>query len=171
MQQSLLESLVCPVCKSKLKLQIIKTASKKFKTSERPVVETGLLFCSCELLFPVINAVPRMLIESFMDHEKFLRQNVPEFLKIRQTLLAKYGNLVGEAQKRNRQTKASFSFEWSLLKNQEQNIWHLNKEEYKTQLFAELDSPTLFFENKIAIDVGCGHGRSTSLLGEKCKTV
>jgi len=171
MQQSLLEFLACPVCKSKLQLQKIKTATKQFKTSERTIVEAGLLLCSCDFLFPIIDAVPRLLVESFMDHEDFLSQNVPDFFDIKQALLTKYGKLIDAAQKRNGQTKASFSFEWSLLKNDEQNIWHLNKEEYKTQLFAELDLPEQFFANKRAIDVGCGHGRSTSLLGEKCKTV
>src|ERR1700741_2330495 len=101
MQQLLLEFLVCPVCKSKLQLQIIKTAAKKFKNSEGTIVENGLLLCSCDFLFPVIDAVPRMLIESFVDHENFLSQNVPDFFKVKQALLTKYEKLIDAAQKRN----------------------------------------------------------------------
>jgi len=111
-----------------------------------------------------------MLVESFIDHESFLRKHVPDFLSVRQKLFERYGDLIKAAQKRNKQTKASFSLEWNLLKgNKQVNVWHLTKEEYKTQLFNELDLGGNSFKNKLAVDVGCGHGRSTLLLGEKCE--
>ena len=170
MQQSLLELLRCSACKERLQVQVIKTAEKKFRMANRVIVETGILSCSCGFLFPIVESVPRMLVESFIDHKNFLRQHVPGFLSARQKLFERYGDLIKAAQKRNKQTKASFSLEWNLLKGDEQvNIWHLTNEEYKTQLFHELDLPANSFKNELAIDVGCGHGRSTLLLGEKCE--
>jgi SAM-dependent methyltransferase/uncharacterized protein YbaR (Trm112 family) len=172
MRETLLSFLNCPVCKNKLRLQIIKTAVKKFKTDDEVVVESGVLSCTCDFLFPIVQNVPRMLVESFMEHESFLKQNVHGFIGIKQNLLRKHGDLIQTAKKRNRHAKESFSFEWDLLKgNGEVNVWNLDRAEYRTQLFNELDLPAHFYENKIAIDVGCGHGRSTILLGEQCKAV
>ena len=172
MQEEMLKFLRCPVCKEKLWLHNIQTNKKRFKTFDKVVIETGILSCLCGFLFPIIEYVPRMLVESIFDHESFFRQNVPGFLNVKQKLLEKYGDLINVAQKRNKQIKASFSLEWDLLKGKKQvNVWHLTKEEYKTQLFNELDLPGLPVKNKLAIDVGCGHGRSTVLLSEKCETV
>src|SRR4030095_5144477 len=170
MQEEALKFLNCPVCKERLRLHRIQTNKKKFKTFDKTVIETGVLYCSCGFFFPIIESVPRMLLESFFDHEHFCQQNIPDFLSVKQKLLEKYGKLIETAKKRNKQTKASFSLEWNLLKGaREVNVWHLSKEEYKTQLFNELDLPAQSFKNKFAIDVGCGHGRSTLLLAGKCE--
>jgi ubiquinone/menaquinone biosynthesis C-methylase UbiE/uncharacterized protein YbaR (Trm112 family) len=171
MQESALEFLSCPVCKGNLQLKVIKTKQKKFAPGGKYVIESGVLICSCNFLFPIIDCVPRMLIESFIEHERFLASNIPDFSQIKQLLCKEHKDLVHAAQKRNRRTKASFSFEWSMLNAREEiNVWNLNKQEYKTQLFNELNLPEEFYENKLTIDVGCGHGRSTILLAEKCKT-
>jgi len=171
MQEDLLKFLSCPVCKKRLLLRRIQTNKKKFDTCDKLNIETGILGCSCGFLFPIIESVPRMLLESFIDHENFLLENSPGFGGIKAKLLQEYGDLIETAQKRNKQTKASFSLEWSLIKGEQQiNVWQLTKEEYTVQLFNELDLPAQFFEKKLAIDVGCGHGRSTVLLGEKCET-
>lgn len=171
MQQEVLKFLSCPVCKEELRLRTIRTNKKRFETFDKVIIETGILSCSCDFLFPIIESVPRMLIESFIDHENFFRQNVPGFSAVKQKLFEKYGDLIYAAQARNKQTKASFSFEWNLLKGKRPvNVWHLTKDEYKAQLFNELDLTADFFKYRLAIDVGCGHGRSTVLLGEKCGT-
>src|SRR5262245_13130087 len=142
MQEEILKFLICPLCKEKLRLHTIQTRKKKFETSDRVVIETGILSCSCDFLFPIIESVPRMLIESVIDHEDFLIQHVPHLLNVKQKLFEKYGDLIKAAQKRNKQTKASFSLEWNLLRGDKHvNVWHLTREEYKTQLFSELDLP------------------------------
>src|SRR6185369_11313043 len=126
MQEEALKFLNCPVCKEKLRLQGIQTSKKKFETFDKTVIETGVLFCLCGFFFPIIESVPRMLLESFIDHERFCQENVPDFLSVKQKLLDKYGELIEIAQKRNKQTKASFSLEWNLLKGTRQvNVWHL----------------------------------------------
>src|SRR5215831_16972775 len=159
MQEELLKFLSCPVCKKKLLLHTIQANRKKFKTFDRANIETGTLSCPCGFVFPIIDFVPRMLLESFIDHEKFLLQNIPDFMGVKAELLQKYGDLISAAQKRNKQTKESFSLEWSLIRGEQQvNVWHLTEEEYKMQLFHELDLPPEFFKNKLTIDVGCGHG-------------
>lgn len=171
MQEVMLVFLRCPVCRESLQVHIISTFEKKFKTGSKTIVKSGVLICSCDFLFPIIDSVPRMLIESFMEHEDFLQKHVTGFFRIKANLLNKYKDLIQSAENRNKKTKSSFSFEWNLLKGEKQNIWRLNKEEYKTQLFNELDLPEPSLQDKLAIDVGCGHGRSAILLSDVCGIV
>src|SRR5262245_14318646 len=115
MQEQILKLLRCPVCKEKLSLRTIQSNKKRFETLDKEVIETGVLSCSCGFLFPILDCVPRMLTESFLDHENFLQQTIPDFINIKEELLKKHGDLIHASQKRNKQTKASFSLEWNLL--------------------------------------------------------
>lgn len=172
MQQWLMNTLKCPVCKASLQLQVFNTAPKEFRTGDQMLVESGVLTCTCSFIFPIVEFIPRMLIESFLDHESFLSSNVVNFAQRKQELMSRHGRIITAAINRNKATKTSFTFEWSLLKgNNEERIWRLNEDEYKAQLFDELNLSPEYLNDKIAIDVGCGHGRSTMLLSEKCAAV
>jgi uncharacterized protein YbaR (Trm112 family) len=54
MKRDLMEILACPVCKGKLELTVE-------KESQREIV-SGWLFCSrCNLRYPILDTIPRML--------------------------------------------------------------------------------------------------------------
>jgi uncharacterized protein YbaR (Trm112 family) len=67
MQLEVLKFLSCPVCKEGLRLHTIQKSKKRFETFDKISIETGILSCSCDFLFPIIESVPRMLIDSFID--------------------------------------------------------------------------------------------------------
>ncbi|MCC6287568.1 MAG: class I SAM-dependent methyltransferase [Chitinophagaceae bacterium] len=86
---------------------------------------------------------------------------------MKKTIMEKYGFLILASKKSNESVKKTFGFEWSLLKQKEVNVWNLTDEEFKQQLWDELKIPDQEFKNMIIADIGCGHGRSGSLIADK----
>lgn len=167
MQKSLLDHLRCPLNKRKLRLEVIEEKVKNFGNSTALVVQTGLLYSESGMIYPIINEVPRLLVESILDYDNFFKRHLTEFKQIKKIILQEYGNVIFKAYRLNRKSKRSFSFEWNLLKSKDHiKIWHSDREEFKEQVFSELSiNETDLAGNKI-IDIGCGHGRSTHILSK-----
>ncbi len=160
MQTSLLKYLRCPFTKTGLELTVIKSGASGD-------VEEGWLLSGGGYIFPVIKGIPRMLPESFTDHKDFLQKHLPGYDEHASLIKSKYGRVIDAAVKRNSPAKKSFSFEWGLLKSvNDTRIWNYNKEAFKEQLFAELDSGEEDLKNKVTVDVGCGHGQSSYYLSQ-----
>jgi ubiquinone/menaquinone biosynthesis C-methylase UbiE/uncharacterized protein YbaR (Trm112 family) len=170
MKEQLLEYLRCPFTLTRLSLTVIQSSVKKGTDDSAIEIEEGYLTSEKGYIFPVIKGVPRLLLESFIDHREFLSKHIANYNLLYQKLMESYGDLILSAIKRNKPSRQSFSFEWSYLKPGEKtNIWYLDSEAFSRQLFKELHLPDHFFTGKIALDIGCGHGRSSRLLAEKCK--
>ena len=166
MKESLLEYLRCPLTQNRLSLTIIKSVGIDGSSIE---IEEGYLTSVEGYIFPVVKGVPRLLLESFIDHQKFLRRHLSNYDLLYKQIMDRYGNLIKAAIKRNKSTKNSFSFECSLLKQKEKtNIWYLDAVAFRKQLFKELSLSLDYYSGKIAVDAGCGHGRSSRILAEKC---
>ncbi|MBS4064112.1 MAG: hypothetical protein KGZ74_06105, partial [Chitinophagaceae bacterium] len=76
MQYELLRYLRCPVSKTELQFQLIEEFEKNYEGSTVREIKTGLLFSSLGFVFPVINGIPRMLVEAVYDYRSFLQQHV-----------------------------------------------------------------------------------------------
>lgn len=163
MQHELLEYLRCPVSKTELTLEIIEEAEKIYKNSAIKEIYTGLLFSKAGFVFPIINGVPRMLVESIYDYSDFLKAHVSNYQNIRTDLESNYGELLKDCLKRNRKTKASFEFEWSFLNAEKRDkIWHESISNLKSVFLTEVAKEENYFSNKKIIDIGCGHGMMTT---------
>src|SRR5258705_412190 len=75
MLEKYLSLLVCPVTRSAFRLQTIAVKTKIFNTGEKGIISEGILFADKDWFFPIIDGVPRLLIESFLDYEEFLNAN------------------------------------------------------------------------------------------------
>jgi ubiquinone/menaquinone biosynthesis C-methylase UbiE/uncharacterized protein YbaR (Trm112 family) len=157
--EKLLPDIRCPISKELLHFE-------ELPSNEWCV--DGLLRSGSGMIYPVIDGVPRLLLESFLDYEYALRQVFPSFEEKKHDLLALFGEKIIAADTRNRRSKKSFSLEWRLLeKDRRLRVWQTDATEFKQQLFSELQLSETLLKGKKIIDIGCGHGRSTSLLAEQ----
>lgn len=158
----------CSLCKSELNYQPLRIHSNEVSLGNLD----GYLTCACSMIFPVVSNVPRLLPESFLDYEVMLKKALPRYGNLKLAILEKYKPVIEASSKQNESIKKTFGFEWSLLKtNTQVNIWDLDDQGFEDQLWNELKAEEINFENSVAIDVGCGHGKSGTILAKKCSLV
>lgn len=167
MQQHLLDLLRCPVTKTKLSFQLISVFKKKYGTIEVEEIREALLFSETGLIFPVINGVPRMLVEALFDNADFINR----YLKENDIALKNPGkdilSLVDVCRKKNAKTKKSFAFEWSFFNAKKNDrLWHDNLSNLPVVFANETGEDLNFFKQKKILDLGCGHGLMTSAIAD-----
>lgn len=167
MQEALLKLLKCPVSKQELRCKIISTFFKRYGDNEIEEIKEAILFSENGFVFPVINGIPRMLIESVYDYSTFLQQHLPDYESVKKSIENTHNDLLKKCVKNNSKTKASFEFEWGLLQaNKNDKIWHEDTIELTQRFLLETASEKNTFISKKVIDVGCGHGIMTTKIAE-----
>lgn len=112
-----------------------------------------------------------MLPESLLVHEAALIKWCPGFDSIKKRIIANFGKQIQLSAAKNKKIQDSFGFEWNLLRKDDKlKIWDLDAAEFKTQLLKELQIPATYTP-RLALDAGCGHGRSARLIADFSKTV
>lgn len=102
MKKSLLDYLVCPACQHEFSGADLHV----FEQAEGEII-SGLLNCPCGQIFPVIKAVPVMLLGELRDdYRPFLNEHK---FKITEQVLARL------ERDHKSQVKASFGYKWQLL--------------------------------------------------------
>lgn len=137
MQQRLLEIMICPSCG-------VTDFSIEIDGEDEQHVMEGQLTCgTCDRIFPIRSGVPRMLPDELL--EEGLRDPNQSS-----------GGKDGSASTR---TMRSFGYQW--------NVFSEVYKEWRND-FYEFVSPVdeKFFEGKQGLDVGCGMGRYTRVVGE-----
>src|SRR3989344_5155597 len=140
MKSKLLAFLACPNCEGSLKLEVLKKDSAE-------IVE-GLLKCACEEFYPIIQGVPRLLLEPLRS--KIIEEQHPDFFS-RHPELCKSRSLDSLSHKKLN-TSNRFGYEWQRFSKLEKEyeeqfldwIWPVNRS---------------FFKNKVVLDAGCGMAR------------
>ena len=89
MLEKYISLLFCPVTRSELQVEIISLETTSFATGEIEIIE-GILFAKKDWFYPIVNGVPRLLIESFLDHENFLKANLSDYEQRKEYLLKNY---------------------------------------------------------------------------------
>lgn len=157
----LTEKLRCPISKSPLRIEVIREGSRKYGDLVLQEVEEGILFSEEGFVFPVIDGIPRLLVESVLVYEAFLKEHIPGFNEVKRRLLAQHGKLIQHCYLKNKATRKSFGFEWNLLSyEQNDRIWHTDVDALGNVFLQETgksDNPG-FYHGKTVLDVGCGHG-------------
>jgi len=143
MKKWLLEAVVCPRCHGPFEVETF--------TGTDDEVEEGLLWCqSCGSGYPVITAIPRLLVGR-LAHE--LRVQHPEYYETYgDRLLSGDVNPTIEPYPKAIHTFRSFSYEWQT---------YSSIPECMEELFLLYTSPIVphFFAGKIGLEAGCGSGR------------
>ena len=101
MLEKYLSLLVCPVTRSALTLHKISVKTKMFSSGKKEIISEGILFADKDWCYPVIDGVPRLLIESFLDHEEFLKSNLSDYENRKQYLFKNYAEIIPQAVKKN----------------------------------------------------------------------
>ena len=159
MLEKYLSFLVCPVTRSALRLHKISVKTKMFRSGEKQIISEGILFADKDWFYPVIDGVPRLLIESFLDHEEFLKANLPDHENRKEYLLKNYSEIIHQSVKKNKKTKKSFEMEWGLFNYEEDKTWELQGEDLLERFLNETDETKESLEGRFIFDAGCGNGQ------------
>ncbi len=159
MLEKYLPILVCPVTRSALRLHKIAVKTKLFSSGEKEIICEGILFADKDWFYPIIDGVPRLLIESFLDQEVFLKANFPDYESRKEYLLSAYPDIIKEAVKKNKRTKKSFELEWGLFNYEEDKTWELQGEDLLQRFLNETYETKESLKDKLIFDAGCGNGQ------------
>ena len=151
--------LVCPVTRSDLRLEKISVKTKKLGHSEKEIIYEGILFAEKDWFYPVIEGIPRLLIESFLDYEDFLNRHLVDYKTRKDHLLKTYPELIQQTLRKNSRTKKSFELEWSLFNYDKDKTWELKGEELLNRFLKETDETKESLKRKLVFDAGCGNGQ------------
>ena len=158
MDLSLLKLLRCPVTRSSLQMEVISKSRKKFDTGDEEIIQQGILFSESDWFYPVIDGIPRLLIEAFYDYADFFRKNLPDYERRKSVLEKKYNRLITQVVKKNRRTKQSFAKEWSVFKYDSDKTWDLDQDGMLGRFLKETDEKPETLKGKFILDAGCGNG-------------
>ncbi|HEX8709478.1 MAG TPA: methyltransferase domain-containing protein [Pyrinomonadaceae bacterium] len=156
MKESLLQIIVCPLCKGTL-------TCRSFEEEKPGELTSGLISCGCGTSYPLIGGIPRllppalqsMLWEMHPDFFRVYRERLPEALIPASARdAASKGGAEDGALKAQRETARSFGYEWQafseMLPDYESNFrWYFER-------FAPGS-----FDGLRVLDAGCGTGRHT----------
>ena len=171
MQELLLPLLRCPVTRTALTVRVIKNGHKILNGEMVGVIDEAILYAEEGWFYPVINGIPRLNVEAFIDYEDFLKANDTTYQNRKENLVNKYKALIKYAVKKNKRTKASFTKEWSVYRFDKDNTWDADSAGMVTRFLKETGETTETLKNKIIFDAGCGNGKLDSLIAAGCSMV
>ena len=146
-----------------MRFELIAEFEKTYQDKTVKEIKDGLLYSETGFVFPIINGIPRLLIESIYDYAGFLQQHLPGYASLKNDLEKNYKGVLDHCISKNKKTKQSFEFEWSFLDPKEKdNIWRDDSSSMPEIFLKETGEDTSFYAGKTVIDVGCGHGIMTS---------
>jgi 2-polyprenyl-3-methyl-5-hydroxy-6-metoxy-1,4-benzoquinol methylase len=170
MQTELLKFLTCPIEKTDLKFVLISEFKKEYSTQKINEVKEGLLFSQMGFIFPIIDGIPRILLEAIYDYSDFIKKHFDGYEKTKKQLELKYKGLLDYCLNKNKRTKKSFEFEWSFLNQEKKDqIWNNDISELSKIFLRETGCDESYFSDKTVVDIGCGHGVMTSKISEISK--
>lgn len=161
----------CPVSGYALRLQVISTASKNFVGGAHEIVEQGILFAEKDWFYPIINGIPRLLVESFLDYAGFLSEHLNDYAERKSLLEKKYADLIKYAVRKNKRTKESFAFEWSKFNYEKDKTWNADRIQMFDRFLKETDETADNLKDKIILDAGCGNGLLDLLIAPHCSQI
>jgi len=159
MLEKYLSLLVCPVTRSALSLHTISVKTKVFRGGEKEIINEGILFSDKDWFYPIIGGVPRLLVESFLDYEEFLKKNLTDYIDRKARLEKTYPELIQQIIKKNRKTKKSFEMEWGMFNYEEDKTWELEGEDLLERFLKETNETKQSLSGKLIFDAGCGNGQ------------
>ena len=165
MQYKLLDILRCPVTKSKLTLRVIKEKEQLFEGEKFTTIESGILFSEHDWFYPIIEGIPRLCVEAFLDYREFLMLHLENFEQRSKKLKENKIDFINQTIKNNKRTKESFTKEWAVYDYEKDKTWDAGDEEMLKRFLQETNETNTSIAGKIIFDAGCGNGKLNCLLG------
>lgn len=166
MQEKILQWLCCPINKKKLELIIFEKKVKEYSDKHIEEYYNALLKSETGWIYPVVNGIPRMQLDAFLEYEDFLINFYKDYKEEKDNLIKHYGRFIDNVIVKTHKTKKSFGMEWSIFKYETDTTWGWNKETRKKRFLDEIQIEPSQLKGKILIDIGCGNGVLTSALAE-----
>ncbi|MBL7765411.1 MAG: methyltransferase domain-containing protein [Chitinophagaceae bacterium] len=154
---SLTDILRCPVTKEKLTLEVLSTGQKTYEGVSTEIIFNGILR-SKDFIYPVIDGIPRLIVEAFRDYRDFLKLHAKDFNTYEASIEKNYAGLLKFVTKKNARTKKSFSQEWGLFNYEEDKVWDADTEGMLQRFLQENDESKESLKGKLILDAGCGNG-------------
>ena len=170
MQQNLLQHLLCPISKKEFEIEVIKKSQRNYAETTVEVIDEGILWAGT-ICYPIIDGIPRLLVESIIDYSNFLKENIVDFEKVKQKIMTEYGDIISFALAKNKRTKESFALEWSLFNYEQDSVWNASKGELVERFLKETNETNVSIKNKLILDAGCGNGLLDELIANEGATV
>jgi 2-polyprenyl-3-methyl-5-hydroxy-6-metoxy-1,4-benzoquinol methylase/uncharacterized protein YbaR (Trm112 family) len=171
MTESMLPLLRCPVTRSPLRLELIQSGKKLYNGIETTIIKDGILFSDSEWFYPIIDGIPRLIVEAVIDYSPFLSAHLPDFFQRREALISKHASLLAAVQKKNDRTKQSFAYEWKQFDYQQDRTWEADKPQMLHRFLTETDETAASISGKLIFDAGCGNGQLNQLIAAGGATV
>ena len=142
----------------------ISQKKKSYEGGEQDVIENAILYAAEDWFYPVINGIPRLLVEASIDYAGFFEQHMPDFPARKEQLLRKYGPFIRSVAAKNKRTKQSFELEWSLFNYKNDKTWNLPPPGMLQQFLDETGETETSLRDKLVFDAGCGNGKLNPLV-------
>ncbi len=160
----LIDIVRCPVTRSKLRMVIIKEGEKVLDGAITEVIEEAVLYAEKDWFYPVINGVPRLNVEAFLEYADFLSRHAHDYAQRKENLLRQYADLLRYVIKKNKRTKESFSKEWKLYDFKKDKTWDADNDAMLSRFLKETAETMDSVKGKLIFDAGCGNGKLNLLL-------
>ncbi len=157
MTTELLQILRCPVTREPLQLEVLSKGTKQYDGHEKEIILSGILRSS-DCVYPVIDGVPRLLVEACIDYQEFLSKHMTNFNEVKNNFEIKYKGLLRFVLKKNKRTKKSFSQEWGLFDYEKDKVWDADQDGMLDRFLRENDESKETLKGKKIVDAGCGNG-------------
>jgi len=171
MTESLIPLLRCPVSRSLLRLRVIEYGKKVYNGTETTIIKDGILFSDSEWCYPVIDGIPRLIVEAIIDYSVFLSAHLPDFPQRRASLATRHAALLASVQQKNDRTKKTFAYEWKQFDYQQDRTWEADKPQMFERFLSETDETAQSINGKLIFDAGCGNGQLNQLIAANGATV
>lgn len=165
MQQQLLQYLRCPVTHLPLQLTVISTIDKMYNNTYCNIINEGILTAE-DWCYPIINGIPRLLVEAFIDYETFLTKHLPDFTQRKTAIYANHKGLIDYVVKKNKHTKKSFEQEWNEFDYEKDATWNSSPDGLLQRFLLETEETKESIANKLIFDAGCGNGLLDKLIAD-----
>jgi SAM-dependent methyltransferase len=167
MTENLLAYICCPITRLPFKLKPLQYAQKKYNGQMVQIIETGFLETEAKTIYPIINGIPRLMVEAIYDFADFFEKNMPDFLALKIELENNYKHLLELAAKKNARTKKSFAFEWSYFNYENDKVWDADASAMLNRFLQETDETKQSLKGKLIFDAGCGNGKLNTLIANE----
>ena len=176
MKQRLLDLIKCPKCGRKLELLVldehldqgfieereslfgffpeVNLGIDKWSYLYRNEIVSGILHCSCNSFYPVINGVPRLLSEPIKEFPEFFIEN--------RTIIENMVQKLNDRKTKSYHTRSKVSFEmqWNEY-NYDETTWGKELDVRKLEFLENFRITEDELKGKLIFDAGCGNGRLT----------
>jgi SAM-dependent methyltransferase/uncharacterized protein YbaR (Trm112 family) len=161
-----LEYLRCPLQRIPFRCEVLETEERVLNGIPEKVVRSGLLFAGEDLVYPILEGVPRLTVEAFWVYASFLGKFCPDYAERKKRIDARYGSLIDQIRTKNASTQASFTREWEMFDPESDKTWNLDQSELLHRFETETGASVSAWKGKMVLDAGCGHGMLNLALAE-----